>query len=237
MMMRLKNNKQRTTKSAERSSLMTTIREEDRTLGLRIIKISVSNPDTETRTIRHPINKLASTQIGTEIQTQIDSITKTDQSTLGTTDPTTVSRLSITSMRDQGNLILSTKKLSTEQQPTYTHLSSNYRRSGTRCSNYPIRFFSFKLLKSLRPDEESKLKSRFHMDAFYFPTGDSEKDSGLEIEFMRDTTEACSIINYRTFLEIAQFRQPITVVRSRQKTKTYTGDIVRMIVHTTLSFR
>ena len=53
---------------------------------------------------------------------------------------------------------------------------------------------------------------------------------------MLDTGAARSIINYRTFLKIAQFRQPITVVRSKQKTKTYTGDIVPMIGHTTLSF-
>ena len=73
------------------------------------------------------------------------------------------------------------------------------------------------------------------MNAFYSPTGDSQKDSGLEIEFMLDSGAACSKINYRTFLEIAQFNQPITVVRSKQKTKTYTGDIVPMIGHTTLS--
>ena len=53
---------------------------------------------------------------------------------------------------------------------------------------------------------------------------------------MLDTGAACSILNHRTFLEIAQFRQPITVVRSKQKEKTYTGDFVSMIGHTTLSF-
>ena len=74
------------------------------------------------------------------------------------------------------------------------------------------------------------------MNSFYFPTGDCQKDSGLEIEFLLDTGAACSILNYRTFLENAQFRQPITVVRSKQKTKTYTDDIVPMIGHTTLSF-
>ena len=72
------------------------------------------------------------------------------------------------------------------------------------------------------------------MNAFYFPTVDSQKDSGLQIEFMLDTGAACSIINNRTFHEIAQFRRPITVVRSKQQTKTYTGDIVPMIGHTTL---
>ena len=53
---------------------------------------------------------------------------------------------------------------------------------------------------------------------------------------MLDTGAACSIINYRTFLETAQFRPLVTVVRSKQKTKTYTGDIEPMIGQTTLSF-
>ena len=30
------------------------------------------------------------------------------------------------------------------------------------------------------------------MNAFYFPTGDNQKDSGLEIEYMLDTGAACS---------------------------------------------
>ena len=74
------------------------------------------------------------------------------------------------------------------------------------------------------------------MNVFYFPTGDSKKDSGLEIEFMVDTGAACSIINYRTFREISQFLQPITVVRSKQKTRTYTGEEIPMLDHTTLNF-
>ena len=40
---------------------------------------------------------------------------------------------------------------------------------------------------SPRPDEESNFTSRFNMNAFYFPTGDSQKDSGLVIEFMLNT--------------------------------------------------
>ena len=54
---------------------------------------------------------------------------------------------------------------------------------------------------------------------------------------MLDTGAACSIKNDRTFLEIAQFRHTITVVRSKQKTKTFTVDNVPMIGHTTLPFR
>ena len=45
------------------------------------------------------------------------------------------------------------------------------------------------------------------MNAFYYPTGDSQKVSELEIEFTLDTGAACSILNYRTCLENAQFRQ------------------------------
>ena len=111
-MIRLKDNRHGTTKSAEQSSLMTTTNEEDRTLGLRIIKNSVSNPDTETRTTRHPTDRLASTQIGTEIQTQIDNSNKPDQVTTGRTDQITVNKLSITSMLDQRTLILSTTETS-----------------------------------------------------------------------------------------------------------------------------
>ena len=74
------------------------------------------------------------------------------------------------------------------------------------------------------------------MNVFYFPTGDSKKDSGLEIEFMVDTGAACSIINYRTFREISQFLQPITAVRGKQKTRTYTGEEIPMLGHTTLNF-
>ena len=75
------------------------------------------------------------------------------------------------------------------------------------------------------------------MNASYFPIRDNQKDSGLEIEFMLDTGAACSIKNDRTFLEIPKFRHTITVVRSKQKTKTFTVDNVPMIGHTTLPFR
>ena len=75
------------------------------------------------------------------------------------------------------------------------------------------------------------------MNVFYFPTGDSKKDSGLEFElFMVDTEAACSIIHYRTFCEISQFLQPITVVRSKQMTRTYTGEKRPLLGHTTLNF-
>ena len=82
-MIRLKDNRHEIIKNAVQSSLMTTIGEEDLTLGLRIIKISVSNPDTATRTTRHPIDKMASTQIEVETQTQIDSSLRTDRIILG----------------------------------------------------------------------------------------------------------------------------------------------------------
>ena len=96
-------------------------------------------------------------------------------------------------------------------------------------------FLSFKLLKSPRPDEKITSNHPFLINAFYIPTGDYQIDSGLKIEFL-PTGADCSIINDRNFLKIAQFRQPITAVKSKQNTKTYTGDIVPMIGHTTPSF-
>ena len=110
--MRFKNNRHGKTKSAAQFSLMITINEEDRNLGLRMIKTSVSSPDTETRTTKHPTDRLVSTQIGTEIQTQIDNSKKPDQVTPGTTDQITVNKLSINSMLDQRTLILSTTRTS-----------------------------------------------------------------------------------------------------------------------------
>ena len=110
--MRLKENRHGITKSAAQISLMITINEEDRTLDLRIIKISGSNPDTETRTNRHRTDRLASTQIGTGIQTQIDSASKPNQATPGTTDQITVNKLGITSMLDQRTRTLKTTETS-----------------------------------------------------------------------------------------------------------------------------
>ena len=121
-MMRIKDNRLGTTKSVEQFSLMIMIKQEDRILGLTTLRTSISNPDTENRPIRHPINKLASFEIGTETQTQISTITKVDQLTLGTTDPTTVSKLSITSVLDQRNQTLNTIK-TFPRVTTYLHPS------------------------------------------------------------------------------------------------------------------
>ena len=71
---------------------------------------------------------------------------------------------------------------------------------------------------------------------FFFATGDTQKDSSLEIEFMLDTGASSSIINYRTFWEICQTQHPISVKRSTIQTKTYSGQVVPMIGLTTLTF-
>ena len=59
-MMRLKENRLEIAKRAAPFSLMVTIKEKDQTLGLTKLRISISNPDMEIKTIRYPI-KLAST--------------------------------------------------------------------------------------------------------------------------------------------------------------------------------
>ena len=109
-MMKLEDNRHKIIKSAAQSSLMTTIKEEYLTLDIRTLRIPISNPDTETRTIRETIDKLASTLIGAEIRTQINSIIKTDQVTLGLMDQIAGNKLSISSILDQRTQILNTTK-------------------------------------------------------------------------------------------------------------------------------
>ena len=57
----------------------------------------------------------------------------------------------------------------------------------------------FKLLRSPSSTTNQSKNSRLSVNLFYFATGDTRKDSGLEIEFMLDTRVSNSIINYRTF--------------------------------------
>ena len=94
----------------------------------------------------------------------------------------------------------------------------------------------FKLLRSPSSTIDQSKNSRLSFNFFYFATGDTRKDSGLEIEFMLDTGASSSIINYRTFWEICQTQHPITVKRSTKQTRTCSGQVVPMIGFATLTF-
>ena len=78
--------------------------------------------------------------------------------------------------------------------------------------------------------------SRLSLNIFYFATGDTQKDSGLEIEFMLDTGASCSIINYRIFWEICQLQHLIAIQKSTNVTKTYSGQTVPMLGYATITF-
>ena len=93
----------------------------------------------------------------------------------------------------------------------------------------------FKLLKSPSSNTNQSKNSRLSFKFFYFATGDTQKDSGLEIEFLLDTGASSSIINYRIFWEICQMQHPISVTRSTIQTKTYSGQLVPMIGLATLT--
>ena len=96
---------------------------------------------------------------------------------------------------------------------------------------------SFKLLRSLSSATNQAKNSRLSFNFFYFATGDTQKDSGLEIiEFMLDTGASSSIINYRTFREICKTQHPITVKIITKQTKTSSGQVVPMIGFATLTF-
>ena len=77
-------------------------------------------------------------------------------------------------------------------------------------------------MSSPNSDSSRSRSSRLSSNFFYFATGDAQKDSGLEIEFMLDIGVSCSTIIYRSFWEISQFQHPITVHRINKLTKTYT---------------
>ena len=91
-------------------------------------------------------------------------------------------------------------------------------------------------MRSPKSDSNRSKSSRHSCNISYFTTGDAQKDSGLEIEFMFVTGASCSIINYRTFWEISQFHHPVVVHRSIKLTKTYSGQVVPIIGYTTIEF-
>ena len=91
-------------------------------------------------------------------------------------------------------------------------------------------------MRSPRSDSNCSRSRRLSFNLFYFATGDAQKDSGLEIEFMLDTGASYSIINYRIFWEISQFHHPVMVQRSNKLTKTYSGQVVPMIEYATIEF-
>ena len=94
----------------------------------------------------------------------------------------------------------------------------------------------FKLLKFPSSTIDQSKNSRLSFNFFYFATGNTQKDSGLEIDFMLDTGASSSIINYRTFWEICQIQHKITVKKSTTQTRTYSCQIVPMIGFATLTF-
>ena len=94
----------------------------------------------------------------------------------------------------------------------------------------------FKLLRSPSSTTNQSKNSRLSFNLLYFATGDTQKDSGLEIEFMLDTGASTSIINHRNFWEICQTQHPITVKRSTTQKRTYSSQVVPMIGFATLAF-
>ena len=94
----------------------------------------------------------------------------------------------------------------------------------------------FKLLRFPSSATDLSKNSKLSFNFFYFATGDTQKDSGLEIGFLLDTGASSSIKNYRTFWEICQTQYPVTVKRSTTQTRTYFGQVVPMIGSATINF-
>ena len=91
-------------------------------------------------------------------------------------------------------------------------------------------------MRSPKSDSNRSRTPRLSFNIFYLATGDAQKVSGLEIEFMLDRGASCSIIKYWTFWEIRQFHHPVMLHRSNKLTKTYSGQVVSMIGYATIEF-
>ena len=85
-------------------------------------------------------------------------------------------------------------------------------------------------------NSDKSRNSRLSLNILWLATGDTQKDCGLEMEFMLDTRAFCSMINYRTYWEICQLQHPITIQKSAKVTKTFSGQTVPMIGYATITF-
>ena len=92
-----------------------------------------------------------------------------------------------------------------------------------------------KLLRSPNSNTNKSPNSRLSLNILHFPTGDAQKYSGLETDFMLDTGASCSIINHRTFWETCQLQHPINKQKSTKVTKTNSAQTVPMIGYQTIS--
>ena len=93
-----------------------------------------------------------------------------------------------------------------------------------------------KLERSLNSNTDKSRSSRRSLIIFFFATGDSQKNRGLEIEFMFDTRASCSIVVYRTVWELCQLQHPITIQKSTKVTKTYSGQTVPLTGYAIITF-
>ena len=70
---------------------------------------------------------------------------------------------------------------------------------------------------------------------YYSSTGDINKNSGLEIEYLIDAGSTCTIINYPTFLEMQKMNPSLRIFSAIGITKSYNGSQILMLGHTTVT--
>ena len=91
-------------------------------------------------------------------------------------------------------------------------------------------------MRSPESDPGRSRSSRLTLNILYFATGDAQKVSGLEPEFMLDIGASLSIINYRTFWKISQFAHSLMLHKSNRLTKTSSDQFVPMMGYATIGF-
>ena len=81
-----------------------------------------------------------------------------------------------------------------------------------------------------------QLNCRIFVDLYVHTTGDRNKNSGLEIEFLLDTGATCSVITFNTFQAISDVGQNFTIVQTQTRSTAFNNSEIRMLGHTILPF-
>ena len=84
----------------------------------------------------------------------------------------------------------------------------------------------------MSPPQQSKCRK--FVDLFIHTTGDLNKNSGLEIEFLLDTGATCSVVNFNTFQAKSDIGQIFTVVQTQTRTTALNFSEIPMLGYTIL---
>ena len=93
-------------------------------------------------------------------------------------------------------------------------------------------FLHYKLLKSSKVNLNINQKSRINLNMFYFTTGDINKNSGPEIEYLLDPSLICKFTCYPSFFDMQKVNPSMKIFSAINITKSYNGaEILHVKLH------